>query len=55
MLGGVSADDEIVGVLDLISHDVVNLKLPVSLPELLLVVLDVLLHNVEPGEDHVRS
>ena len=33
VLGGVSADDQVVGGLDLISHNVVNLNPPVSVSE----------------------
>ena len=55
MHGGVSADDQVVGVIDGISHNVVNLKLPVSVPELLPVVVDVGLHDVIASVLHIRS
>ena len=55
MLGGMSADDQVVGGLDLICHNVVNLKLPVCVPEPLPVVVDVVHHDVKTSEVHVRS
>ena len=55
MHGGVSADDQVVGDVDWISYNVVNLKLPVSVLELLPVVVDVGLHDVIPSVLHVRS
>ena len=55
VLGGVTADDEVVGGLDLICHNVVNLKPPVSVAESLPVVVDIRLHDVKTSERHVRS
>ena len=55
MHGGVSADDQVVGDVDGISNNIVDLKLPVSVPELLPVVVDVVLHDVIASVDHVRS
>ena len=55
VLGGVPADDQVVGGLDLISHNVVNLKPPVSVAESLSVVVDIRLHDVKTSERHVRS
>ena len=50
-----TADDEVVGGLDLICHNVVNLKPPVSVAESLPVVVDIRLHDVKTSERHVRS
>ena len=55
VLGGVPADDQVVGGLDLISHNVVNLKPPVGVSEPLPVVLDIGLHDVKTSELNVRS
>ena len=55
MHGGVSANDQVVGDVDRISDNVVNLELPVSVPELLPVVVDVGLHDVIASVLHIRS
>ena len=55
MHGGVSAEDQVIGDVDGISDNVVNLKLPVSVPELLPVVVDVGLHDVIASVLHIRS
>ena len=55
MHGGVSAEDQVIGDVDGISDNVVNLKLPVSVPELLPVIVDVGLHDVIPGVLYIRS
>ena len=55
MHGGVSADDQVVGDVDGISNNIVDLKLPVSVLEPLPVVVDVVHHDVKTSEVHVRS
>ena len=54
MLGGGSADDQVVRVLHLLTHNVVDLKLPGGLLEPLHVVVDVVLHYVKPSEGDIR-
>ena len=55
MLSGVAAEDEVIAGVEDIRHDVMGLKSPGLVTELLLMIVDVGSDNIKARKDNVRS